>query len=78
MSALGLTEPQRYYLIRASELEAQGMSFMPSDVGQRSRVSALVRRGLMAQDDHESKHEGTGQMGRGFRLTDAGREAVSP
>ena len=72
------TEEHRHFLIRASELEARGMSFAPADVGQRSRVAALVRRGLMVQDDFESKHEETGRMGRGYRLTEAGRKAVIP
>ncbi len=72
-----LTEEQRSTLRRAVHLDSQGLLFMPGDVGQRSRVAAFVRRGLM-EFAGEGVHEDSGREGAGYRLTDAGRKAVSP
>jgi hypothetical protein len=66
-----LTREQRHVLECAAMLAADGLLYMPEDVGGHSRARALVRRGFLS-DAGEGHNEDTWRIGRAYRLTREG------
>lgn len=62
-----LTREQRHVLECAARLAADGLLYMPEDIGGHSRARALVRRGFLSNAG-EGYNEETGRMGCAYRL----------
>ncbi len=70
-----LTREQRHVLECVARLAADGLLYMPEDIGGHSRARALVRRGLLSNAG-EGHNEETARIGRAYRLTREGMAAV--